>query len=94
MNEPLTDRQAAVMDFIRDFYAQEDRLPSTRDIQTFFGWKSQTGAVSHLRALCRKGYLEHRQGAINERCWWRFARHDRPIPVFFPPAGPAQFSPP
>ncbi len=72
----LTPKQAAVMTFIRDFHAQEDRLPSTRDIQAFFGFASQTGALCHLRSLCRKGYLEHRQGETKQRCWWRFARLD------------------
>ena len=74
MNQTLTPKQAEVMTFIRNFYAQEDRLPSTRDMQSWFGWKSQTGAIGHLRALCRKGHLEHRQGETNERSWWRFAR--------------------
>lgn len=93
MSEPLTDRQAAVMVFIQEFYDQEDRLPSTREIQSHFGFASQTGAMGHLRALARKGMIEHRGCARNDRQWWRFVRPNRPIPAPPPPAGPAQFSP-
>ena len=32
-------------------------MPSTREIQTHFGFASQTAAVSHLRALEKKGAI-------------------------------------
>lgn len=72
----LTPRQAEIYAYLVTFHAEEDRLPSTRDIQSRFGFSSQTGAVGHLKALARKGLIEHRGCARNDRQWWRFARKE------------------
>ena len=37
-------------------------MPSTREIQHFFGFASQTAAMSHLRALERKGVIQRLPG--------------------------------
>lgn len=37
-------------------------MPSTREIQKSFGFASQTAAMSHLRALERKGVIQRRAG--------------------------------
>jgi len=37
-------------------------MPSTREIQQHFGFSSQTAAVSHLRALERKGVIKRLPG--------------------------------
>jgi len=37
-------------------------MPSTREIQNHFGFSSQTAAVSHLRALEKKGVIERLPG--------------------------------
>lgn len=37
-------------------------MPSTRDIQQHFGFASQTAAMSHLRALERKGVIKRLAG--------------------------------
>jgi SOS-response transcriptional repressor LexA len=71
----LTPRQTEVMAYLRAFHADEDRLPSSREIQAHFGFASQTGAVGHLRALAKHGLIEHRER--NSRGWWRFARAAR-----------------
>lgn len=54
----LTDRQQEVLDFLRDYQGAEGVYPSTREIQQHFGFASQTAAMSHLRALERKGALQ------------------------------------
>ncbi len=54
----LTDRQQEVLDFLRDYQGEEGVYPSTREIQEHFGFASQTAAMSHLRALERKGALQ------------------------------------
>ena len=64
----LTDKQRAVLDYCRAYYQKNDQLPPTRKIQDHFG-KTQTGAMSHMRALERKGYIEH-----NENGKYRFTR--------------------
>lgn len=53
----LTVRQQQVLDFLRNYQADEGVAPSTREIQEHFGFASQTAAMSHLRALERKGAL-------------------------------------
>ncbi len=71
----LTPKQETVLRYLKTFHADEDRLPSSREIQAHFGFASQTGAVGHLRALAKHGLIEHRER--NSRSWWRFARAAR-----------------
>ena len=54
---PLTKRQQEVLDFLKDTHRVEGFMPSTRDIQRFFNFASQTAAMSHLRALEKKGAI-------------------------------------
>lgn len=73
----LTERQKGVLSFMRRFFVQEDRLPSTREIQEHFGFRSQTAARSHLLALEKKGYIEHRTRSVRggeNKGYFRFAR--------------------
>jgi len=53
----LTNRQQQLLDFLRDHQRCQGIMPSTREIQAHFGFASQTAAVSHLRALERKGVI-------------------------------------
>lgn len=53
----LTDRQQQVLDFLQSEHRRTGIMPSTREIQEHFGFASQTAAVSHLRALERKGVI-------------------------------------
>lgn len=71
----LTPKQETVLRYLKTFHADEDRLPSSREIQAHFGFVSQTGAIGHLRALAKHGLIEHRER--NSRSWWRFARASR-----------------
>jgi repressor LexA len=64
----LTPRQQEVLDFLKRELRTKGIMPSTRDIQAHFGFASQTAAMSHLRALERKGAivrLERRARAIS-----------------------------
>jgi repressor LexA len=54
----LTKRQQQLLEYLRDRQHENGIMPSTREIQTHFGFASQTAAVSHLRALERKGAIE------------------------------------
>ena len=67
----LTRRQKEVLEFLKAFHAQEDRLPNTREIQRKFIYRSQTSGVDMLRALERKGVIERRGGWGG---WYRFTR--------------------
>lgn len=62
MNANLTDRQQQLVDFLRKYHHETGIMPSTREIQHHFGFSSQTAAVSHLKALERKGVIKRLPG--------------------------------
>ena len=62
MSQKLTVRQQELLDFLRDSHRQTGVMPSTREIQSHFGFASQTAAMSHLRALERKGAINRLPG--------------------------------
>ena len=79
----LTVRQQKVLDFIRRQQQQTGFPPSSREIQEYFGFQSQTAAMNHLRALERKGVINRTRGkarsAVDPN--FRFLSRLRPIPV-------------
>lgn len=58
----LTARQREILEYLRKYQREEGIMPSTRDIQHDFGFASQTAAMSHLRALERKGVIQRLPG--------------------------------
>jgi repressor LexA len=58
----LTERQHQLVAFLRSYQRQHGVMPSTRDIQQHFGFASQTAAMSHLKALERKGAIRRLAG--------------------------------
>lgn len=58
----LTERQREMLEFLRSYQRQHGVMPSTRDIQRHFGFSSQTAAMSHLRALEKKGVIQRLAG--------------------------------
>lgn len=58
----LTHRQQEIVEYLRDSQRKTGIMPSTREIQHFFGFASQTAAMSHLRALERKGVIQRLPG--------------------------------
>ena len=54
----LTKRQQELLDFLRQYHRERGVMPSTREIQKHFGFSSQTAAMSHLRALEKKGVIQ------------------------------------
>lgn len=58
----LTNRQAAVLDFITDHLADTGFPPTIREIGDHLGISSTNGVNDHLKALERKGYLEREDG--------------------------------
>ena len=59
----LTDRQRAVLDFIRESIARDGRPPTQREIATRFKLASTYGVQRHLDALERKGFIERDSNA-------------------------------
>ncbi len=58
----LTTRQIEILDYLRMAQRQTGIMPSTREIQHYFGFASQTAAMSHLRALEKKGVIQRLPG--------------------------------
>ncbi len=58
MQNQLTQRQEEIVEYLRMIQRTTGYMPSTREIQHFFGFASQTAAMSHLRALERKGVIQ------------------------------------
>ncbi|MAS91753.1 MAG: repressor LexA [Verrucomicrobiales bacterium] len=57
----LTQRQQEILDYLQSEHRRTGIMPSTREIQSHFGFASQTAAVSHLRALEKKGAITRRE---------------------------------
>jgi repressor LexA len=62
MQPDLTQRQQEILDYLKKSQRQTGIMPSTREIQHYFGFASQTAAMSHLRALERKGIIQRLPG--------------------------------
>ena len=79
----LTARQQEVLDFIRQQQEETGFPPSSREIQAYFGFHSQTAAMNHLRALERKGVIHRTPGkarsAVDPN--FRIPPGFRPVPV-------------
>ena len=54
----LTRRQQQLLEFLKEYHSNNGLMPSTREIQVHFGFASQTAAVSHLKALEKKGVIQ------------------------------------
>jgi repressor LexA len=68
---PLTAKQEAILEFIRDGQVEHGIPPSTRDIQRRFRYGSQNAVMNHLRSLAKKGRIERIKG----RTWGLKAGH-------------------
>lgn len=56
-SSPLTERQQAVYDLIRDLIVGRGYGPTVREIGEHFGIRSPNGVMCHLKALERKGLI-------------------------------------
>jgi repressor LexA len=57
---PLTDRQQAILDYVRD--NTQAASPTCRQIAEAFGFKSPHAVTVHLNALERKGKIRRTPG--------------------------------
>lgn len=55
--EELTDKQRAILKYIEDRARQTGFRPTLDEVRRHFGFRSINGAVVHIKALERKGYL-------------------------------------
>lgn len=54
----LTDRQLAIVQFIRQSIEANHRPPTFREIMLHFGMRSTSGVTCHLIALAKKGIID------------------------------------
>src|SRR3546814_7683756 len=66
MTDDLTDRQRAVLDFIRGHEASEGMPPTLQQIADAFGFRQACAAHKHVRRLQAAGYLEVRPNRSEE----------------------------
>ena len=53
-----TERNLDVLNFMREFFAENDQLPPMEHIADHFGWSSPMAAQSHINALVKHGLIE------------------------------------
>jgi repressor LexA len=58
----LTDKQSAVLEYIRERRADGFAMPTVREIQQNFGFSSPFAATRHIMALEKKGFLNRAGG--------------------------------
>ncbi|TDK26356.1 transcriptional repressor LexA [Luteimonas aestuarii] len=56
--DTLTDRQQAVLDYLRQHFAEHGGAPTITEIAHAFGLASPNGVAKHLAALAEKGWIE------------------------------------
>lgn len=57
LGDPPTDRQQVVLDFIRAYHREHGRPATVRQIMAHLGLRNHTGAMVHITALVKKGYV-------------------------------------
>ena len=54
----LTDKQLAILTYIKGFITNNGYSPIPKEIQSQFGYASQNAAIEHLNAIEKKGYIK------------------------------------
>lgn len=63
----LTAKQSAVLDFMREYEAANDNMPTIPVIAQRFGYASPNAANDHVLALEKHGHLERLDGQVGFR---------------------------
>lgn len=58
MENNLTEKQEAVLNFIEEFQMNNGKSPTIREMKEFFQVKSDNSILKHLKALEEKGYIQ------------------------------------
>lgn len=77
---PLSDKQLAVLECIRDALAQSGRPPTYREIARELGYDAVGTVQDHVNALIKKGFLEKPEG-FSRGFRLAFQRGSREIPL-------------
>ncbi|MBD3270517.1 transcriptional repressor LexA [Candidatus Peregrinibacteria bacterium] len=63
MNEILTEKQEALLNFIEEYQMQNGGSPTIREMKEYFGVSSDNSILKHLKALEEKGKILKEDGA-------------------------------
>lgn len=63
MQQPLTDKQGRVLDYIISYTVDHGCPPSLREVSAHINVKGTATAIAHLEALEKKGYINRREGS-------------------------------
>ena len=58
MSEVLTEKQEAVLEFIKEYQLEHGSSPTLKEMREYFGVSSDNSILKHLKALGEKGYIE------------------------------------
>jgi repressor LexA len=61
MKQPLTPAQQEVYDYMRDYFAANDQLPSGFALMDRFGWTSPNSVNDFRIHLAQRGWIEKNQ---------------------------------
>jgi len=59
--EPLTKRQAQILEYVSNYIQNHNYAPSYREIGQYFGLSSTATIAEHIESLKQKGYLSHQE---------------------------------
>ena len=62
MARGLTQRQAEILEFVKDFISMHGYPPTLREVGDNFGMASTRASSDHLKALERKGHVRIQEG--------------------------------
>ena len=89
MATKLTSRQKEILEYLHKSSRTTGLMPSTRELQHYFGFASQTAAMSHLRALEKKGVIQRVPGkARAESLQRQLAPHHKDVSIRHRDANP------
>lgn len=89
----LTERQREILGFIQSEQRDKGITPSTREIQSHFGYASQTSVMQYLAALERKGFLQRQARKARALITSQQKARVTEIPIYgHIPAGMAELS--
>ena len=77
----LTDKQARVLDYLREQWDQSSTCPTIREMATALGFKNINGVVGHLEILQREGYITRTPGKSRSIRLTELAQPESGLPV-------------
>lgn len=77
----LTERQQQILDYLRAYQRENGVMPSSREIQQHFRFGSQTAAMSHLRALEKRGAIRRLPNKARAVCFPEDLNRDEVIDI-------------